>query len=332
MPGVRTTSTSSKIPLTRAASLASPPRSAAIAGRRRATGSCHVARSLLEALRVRHRCDVIVDAAQVARCHVPPARIAVVIRGAVDHLVAELAQQRPRPRSRRLAPSLADPVTSHQAGSSRSPRSSADQDCGPLRRRNPPRCGSSVVVTSRKRAASSTVRVIGPFTISPDPVVVRAQGHTIALRLEPKRPHHVAGSSDRATSIGAHSERRRAQQRPRLRSHRCYRRGTVTGSHGLRVGPNVGDSVNGQIVISGTFVLPITIAPAARNRRTTSPSRSFSVRTPRYPKAVSSPATSMSSLIATATPRSGNRSPLSMRCWASSASRRALSAGTCGRR
>ena len=31
--------------------------------------------------------------------------------------------------------------------------------------------------------------------------------------------------------------------------------GDRDGSHGLRVGPNVGDSVNGQIVISGTFRL-----------------------------------------------------------------------------
>ena len=48
--------------------------------------------------------------------------------------------------------------------------------------------------------------------------------------------------------------------------------GVRVRSHGLRVVPNVTLSVNGQIVISGTFVFPITIAPAARSRRTTSAS------------------------------------------------------------
>src|SRR3954464_4033157 len=43
-------------------------------------------------------------------------------------------------------------------------------------------------------------------------------------------------------------------------------------SHGLRVTPNVGDSVNGTIISSGTFVLPRITAPAARRRRTTSES------------------------------------------------------------
>src|SRR4051794_38737739 len=43
-------------------------------------------------------------------------------------------------------------------------------------------------------------------------------------------------------------------------------------SHGLRVTPNVGDSVHGVVISSGTFVLPSTIAPAARSRQTTSAS------------------------------------------------------------
>src|SRR4051812_50134304 len=41
-------------------------------------------------------------------------------------------------------------------------------------------------------------------------------------------------------------------------------------SHGLRVTPNVGDSVNGVMVSSGTLVLPRITAPALRSRRTTS--------------------------------------------------------------
>src|SRR5215218_6298137 len=43
-------------------------------------------------------------------------------------------------------------------------------------------------------------------------------------------------------------------------------------SHGLRVTPQVADSVKGHCISSGTCVLPSTIAPAARSRATTSAS------------------------------------------------------------
>ena len=43
-------------------------------------------------------------------------------------------------------------------------------------------------------------------------------------------------------------------------------------SHGLRVTPQVGDSVTGSAHSGGTFLRPITTAPAARTRRTTSAS------------------------------------------------------------
>ena len=43
-------------------------------------------------------------------------------------------------------------------------------------------------------------------------------------------------------------------------------------SHGLRVAPKVGVSVNGTISSSGTLVLPMITAPAERRRRTTSAS------------------------------------------------------------
>src|SRR6201999_3456028 len=39
-------------------------------------------------------------------------------------------------------------------------------------------------------------------------------------------------------------------------------------SHGLRVTPNVGDSVNAVAISSGTCVLPTITAPAARRRTT----------------------------------------------------------------
>src|SRR3954468_21022728 len=73
-------------------------------------------------------------------------------------------------------------------------------------------------------------------------------------------------------------------------------------SHGLRVTPNVGDSVQGVIVSSGTLVLPRITAPAVRRRRTTSPSAAAGPPLASPPHAVRSPATSMSSLIAIGTP------------------------------
>ena len=48
--------------------------------------------------------------------------------------------------------------------------------------------------------------------------------------------------------------------------------GVRVTSHGLRVTPLASVAVHGKIVSSGTFVIPIGIAPAARRRRTASAS------------------------------------------------------------
>src|ERR1700722_14918213 len=74
---------------------------------------------------------------------------------------------------------------------------------------------------------------------------------------------------------------------------------------GWRVAPKVGVSVKGHSVSSGTLVLPITIAPAARRRRTTSESALAGELTTPVPNDVSPPATSASSLIAIGTPSGG---------------------------
>ena len=79
-------------------------------------------------------------------------------------------------------------------------------------------------------------------------------------------------------------------------------------SQGLRVSPCSTDSVNGHWPNSGIAVLPTTTAPAARSRRTTSPSAPAGVTLARPPKVVTQPATSSSSLTATGTPCSGPRS------------------------
>jgi hypothetical protein len=80
-------------------------------------------------------------------------------------------------------------------------------------------------------------------------------------------------------------------------------------SHGLRVTPNVGDSVNGVIISSGTLVLPRMTAPASRRRRTTSWSALLGTCSTSHPNAVTSPATSTSSLTAIGTPSNGRVSP-----------------------
>ena len=84
--------------------------------------------------------------------------------------------------------------------------------------------------------------------------------------------------------------------------------GVWSSDHGLRVAPKASDSVNGKIVSSGTCVLPMTIAPASRSARTTSASRSRGPPCDSEPQAVTSPATSVSSLIATGTPE--QRTPI----------------------
>ncbi len=104
--------------------------------------------------------------------------------------------------------------------------------------------------------------------------------------------------------------------------------GTRFGSHGLRVMPQAGDSVNMAKASSGRLVLPITIPPAARSRLTTSLSSRAGWSTAPVPRVVNSPATSCVSLTARGTPRSGSSSPDARRRSASSASASACSART----
>ena len=84
-------------------------------------------------------------------------------------------------------------------------------------------------------------------------------------------------------------------------------------SQGLRVTPNDGPSVSPMIASSGRLVLPRSTAPAARSRRTSSLSRAAGVVNAEVPQAVTSPATSSTSLIASGTPSSGRSSPAARR-------------------
>ncbi len=76
-------------------------------------------------------------------------------------------------------------------------------------------------------------------------------------------------------------------------------------SHGLRVIPLASVAVHGKIISSGTLVIPIGIAPAARSRRTASASAVSGGPCERDPRVHTCPATGVSSLIAIGTPASG---------------------------
>ena len=119
-----------------------------------------------------------------------------------------------------------------------------------------------------KRAASATVRVERAVDGHPAVRVDLRRGRdAAALRLEPEQPAAGGGDADRAGAVGAERGATPARRRPRSPSRRSSRRDVRCRSHGLRVTPNVGDSVNGVAISSGTWVLPMITAPAARSRR-----------------------------------------------------------------
>ncbi len=97
--------------------------------------------------------------------------------------------------------------------------------------------------------------------------------------------------------------------------------------HGFRVMPKAGPSVSPMIAPSGRFVLPITTAPAARSRRTSSLSCEAGVKFAAVPQVVTSPVTSSTSFTAIGTPSSGRSSPAPRRpsaCWASTSARSSM--------
>lgn len=98
--------------------------------------------------------------------------------------------------------------------------------------------------------------------------------------------------------------------------------------HGFRVTPPESDSVNGHRHNSGARVRPTTTAPAARNRDTTSASRSATRVTASVPDVVGNPARSVSSFTATGTPNNAPSPPPARTSSARAASSRARSANT----
>ena len=94
--------------------------------------------------------------------------------------------------------------------------------------------------------------------------------------------------------------------------------GVREGFHGLRVVPLASVIVHGQIISSGTFVIPSGIAPAARSRRTASASAGWVGPKLREPRVVDCPLSGKSSLTAIGTPAS-NPSGLAIASAAASA-------------
>ena len=122
--------------------------------------------------------------------------------------------------------------------------------------------------------------------------------------MRPNRPQQAAGiridPAPSAASAAGTSPAATAAAEPPLEPP-----GVRSVSHGLRVTPHVIDSVNGHRPSSGIVVLPMTIAPAARSRRTTSESRGARWEIAPVPRLVISPPMSISSLTAIGTPCSG---------------------------
>ena len=126
--------------------------------------------------------------------------------------------------------------------------------------------------TSWNSAVSATRRLSTPITDSPCQARLRGASETRPrCGFSPNRPHQAAGiriePAPSEPKAAPTSPAATAAPLPPLEPP-----GACWSSHGLRVAPYVAVSVNGHSIISGTLVLPITIAPASRSLRTTSAS------------------------------------------------------------
>ncbi len=160
-------------------------------------------------------------------------------------------------------------------------------------------------IASSSRALSPTVRASAPNTLNPSQpsragwvetrprlgFIPTSPQHAAGIRIDPPPSEPVAHGTMPAATAAAEPP----EEPPGVRAE----------SQGLRVTPLAALAVHGKIISSGTFVIPIGIAPAARRRRTTSPSAASAGGYERDPRVTDWPATGMSSLIAIGTPASG---------------------------
>src|SRR3989440_3551591 len=160
-------------------------------------------------------------------------------------------------------------------------------------------------IASSSSALSATVRASGPYVLRPSQcspsgifdtrprvgfIPTRPQ-HAAGIRIDPPPSEPVANGTRPAATADADPP----EDPPGVRS----------GLQGLRVIPVASLAVHGKMVSSGTFVIPIGIAPAARSRRTTSASATSGGPCVLEPRVVGCPATGVSPLIAMGTPASG---------------------------
>ena len=159
---------------------------------------------------------------------------------------------------------------------------------------------------------SSTVRVRTQSTGMPPPRSPKSGPIETRPRLgfRPTRPQHDAGMRiDPPRSLASASATIREATADALPPDEPP--AESSGFHGFRVAPYRAFSVTGRMPTSGVFVLPTTIAPASRRRRTWALSWS-ATQSPKaaLPSVVGIPSVAESrSLIPTGTPQSGRASP-----------------------
>ena len=164
--------------------------------------------------------------------------------------------------------------------------------------------GSVPARTSRSAAVSATVRVSTPSCTRNCSPISGACDTRPRCGLRPTRPQHAAGMrSEPPPSLPCANGTMPAATAAALPPDEPP--GVRVGSHGFRV-----RSVTGRIPHSGIDVVPTTIAPAARSRRTTlwsCPARTS--RMSEEPQVRRSPVTARLAFTATGTPASGRGSP-----------------------
>src|SRR4051794_7535110 len=180
---------------------------------------------------------------------------------------------------------------------------------------------------SSATAVSRTLRVRTPSVARPMAPSVHcgAQDTRPRVGLRPTRPQQDAGMRiDPPPSLPCASDTMPEATAAPLPPEEPP--GVWPVSYGLRHGPKRAGSVTGGMPSSGVFVLPTTIAPAARSLRTVALS-TVGTKSPiaAMPLVVRMPSVqAIRSLIAIGTPASGRSSP----CWTASASASARSAAS----
>ena len=329
-PGVTSTSTSrNSSPIRRACSASAACTRRISAAGEQAAERGGMAGAGLEAVGVRQRRDVVVDPAQHAGDTPRPTATA----GSRDR-----ARRRRGPRARRSAASASTAARSSRPSLNWAPGGAATLTA--TRRRRAPRATAPAkslpgAAASMNSAASAVRRASGPLTDRPcQAPSCGASGTRSRVRLEPDEAAPGGRHADRPGAVGAQRRRRtspaataapvppleppgRAREVPRV----------ARGAERRRVGRRQHHQL-GHVRLADDD-------RAGRAQRGAPPRRRAPCRPPcaAVPQAVTCPATSTSSLIATGTPSSGRSSPARRRASAWSASmRRALGQHDASRR